>query len=66
MGLLTKFAVVGAAVSFARSRQGKQVIAEARERFDTPANREKARQGVQQAAQVVKGQLQARKPGGYS
>lgn len=64
MGMLTRFAVVGAAVTFARSQQGKQMIAEARQRFDTPANRDKARQGVAQATQAVKGGLQSRRSGG--
>lgn len=64
MGFLSKIAVVGAAVSFAKSQQGKQMIAEVRQRFDTPGNRDKAKQGAQQAAQVVKEQLQNRKQAG--
>jgi len=64
MGFVSKVVVLGAAVAFAKSEQGKQLIAEARERFDTPANREKARQGVSQAAGLVRDQLAARKATG--
>ena len=66
MGLINKVVVVGAAVAFAKSEQGKKMISEARVRYDTPANREKARAGFAQATEVVKGQIQARKAGGYS
>ena len=60
MGLLRKVTVVGAAVSFARSEQGKKTIAEARRRVDTPANRERARQGVQQVTAQLKARRAAR------
>lgn len=38
--------MIGAAVAFARSPQGQQMIAQARQRYDTPQNREKVRQTV--------------------
>lgn len=40
MGLL------GAAISVARSEQGQRVIRQAREKYDTPANRAKLREAV--------------------
>jgi hypothetical protein len=44
---LGRLGLVGAAISFARSRQGQQLIRQARERLDTPQNRAKVRQTVE-------------------
>jgi len=49
--VLGRLAVLGGIVAFARSSKGKQVIAQTREKYDTPANRAK----VQQAVSSVRG-----------
>jgi len=36
--------LIGAALAFARSPQGQRALADARRRFDTPANRAKLRE----------------------
>ncbi len=49
--MLGRLAVLGGIVAFARSSKGKQVIAQTREKYDTPENRAK----VQQAVSSVRG-----------
>ena len=44
---LRRAGMVGLALSFARSAQGQRLIAQARQRVDTPANRAKAREAIQ-------------------
>ena len=41
---LARAGVIGAAISFARSERGQRMIREARQKYDTPANRAKARE----------------------
>jgi superfamily II DNA/RNA helicase len=43
---LGRAGLVGAAISFARSERGKRMIRDARNRVDTPANRDKVKQTV--------------------
>ena len=43
---LRRLGLIGAAVTFARSERGQQLIRQARERYDTPENRAKARQAL--------------------
>lgn len=43
---LRRAGLLGLAYSFARSERGKQMIREARQKYDTPANRDRARQAV--------------------
>jgi len=62
MGIMRKVGFVGAAVSFARSSRGQQLIADARRRYDTPANREWAKQGFQQVRQQVSSRRGAPRP----
>ncbi|GAC1330010.1 MAG: hypothetical protein NVSMB13_17880 [Mycobacteriales bacterium] len=50
---LRRASVVAAAVAFVQSPQGQQMIARARERFDTPANRAKLQQAAQQLRSTV-------------
>lgn len=38
--------LLGAAVAFARSPKGQQMIAQARQKYDTPQNRAKLREAV--------------------
>ncbi|MDT7570296.1 MAG: hypothetical protein QOE05_470 [Actinomycetota bacterium] len=38
--------LIGAAISFARSERGQRMIRDAREKYDTPANRAKARDAL--------------------
>jgi hypothetical protein len=45
---LRRAGLVGAAISFARSPRGQKLIGEARQKYDTPANRAKARQAFTQ------------------
>jgi hypothetical protein len=44
---LRRAGLLGAAVTFARSERGQRLIAQARERIDTPANRAKAQETLQ-------------------
>lgn len=62
MGIMRKVGFVGAAVSFARSSRGQQLIGDARRRYDTPANRERAKQGFQQVRQQVSSRRGAPRP----
>ena len=57
MGVLGKIGVIGAVTSFARSGRGQRIIADARRKYDTPANRDKAKQGLQQ----LRGQVASRR-----
>jgi len=41
---LKRIGLLGAAISFARSERGQRAIREARQKYDTPANRAKARE----------------------
>jgi hypothetical protein len=41
---LRRAGLLGLAISFARSSQGQRMIQQARQRYDTPANRAKARE----------------------
>jgi hypothetical protein len=41
---LRRAGLLGLAISFARSQQGQRMIAQARHKYDTPANRAKAKQ----------------------
>jgi hypothetical protein len=43
---LRRLGLIGAAVSFARSERGQRMIKQARERYDTPENRAKAREAL--------------------
>ena len=43
---LRRAGLVGMAFTFARSQQGQRLISQARQRYDTPANRAKVRQAV--------------------
>jgi hypothetical protein len=43
---LRRLGLLGIAISFARSERGKRLISEARQKYDTPANRAKARGAV--------------------
>jgi hypothetical protein len=43
---LRRAGLLGLAITFARSQQGQRLIRQTRERFDTPANRAKAREAV--------------------
>jgi hypothetical protein len=38
--------MIGAAVSFARSERGQRMIRDARQKYDTPENRAKAKDAV--------------------
>jgi hypothetical protein len=38
--------LIGAAVTFARSQRGQRMIQQARQKYDTPQNRAKAREAV--------------------
>ncbi len=38
--------LLGAAITFARSERGQRLIRETRQKYDTPANRAKARQAL--------------------
>lgn len=49
--MLGKLALIGGAVAFARSTQGKKAIAQARQKYDTPENR----QVLQQKVATLKG-----------
>ncbi|MDQ6648762.1 MAG: hypothetical protein M3Z02_01360 [Actinomycetota bacterium] len=50
---LRRASVVAAAVAFVQSPQGQQMIARARDRFDTPDNRAKLRQTAEQLRATV-------------
>ena len=41
---LRRLGLLGAAVTFARSERGQRMIQQAREKYDTPENRAKARE----------------------
>jgi hypothetical protein len=41
---LRRAGLIGAAIAFGRSARGQQLIRQAREKYDTPANRAKARE----------------------
>ena len=41
---LKRAGLIGAAITFARSERGQRLIRDAREKYDTPANRAKARE----------------------
>jgi len=41
-----KMWVVGAAIAFARSERGQRLIADARRKYDTPANRAKVSEAL--------------------
>jgi hypothetical protein len=43
---LGKLGLLGVAIAFARSQRGQQLISQARQKYDTPANRAKARDVV--------------------
>lgn len=43
---LKRMGLLGAAVGFARSERGQRMIRDARQKYDTPANRAKARELV--------------------
>ncbi|MCU1591314.1 MAG: hypothetical protein JWP11_2570 [Frankiales bacterium] len=43
---LRRAGLIGLAISFARSERGQQMIRQTRERYDTPANRAKAREAL--------------------
>jgi hypothetical protein len=43
---LGRVGLIGLAVSFARSERGQRMLRDARERYDTPANRAKAREAL--------------------
>lgn len=47
--MIGKLALIGGAIAFARSAQGKKAIAQAREKYDTPENRSKVKQAVSSA-----------------
>jgi hypothetical protein len=57
---LRRAGLLGAAVTFARSARGQQLISEARQKYDTPANRAKARDALSGLRQSV----QHRRSGG--
>jgi len=44
--VLGRLALIGSAIAFARSARGKQAIAQARTRYDTPENRAKISDAV--------------------
>jgi len=46
---MRKIALIGAAISFARSERGQRLIADARRKYDTPENRAKVNEAVQNA-----------------
>ena len=46
MGRTRRAGLLGAALAFTRSEQGKRVIAQARARLDTPENRRKVQDTV--------------------
>jgi len=46
---LRRLGLLGAAVTFARSERGQRLIAQAREKYDTPENRAKLRDAVANA-----------------
>ena len=41
-----RLGLLGAAIAFARSEQGKRMIRQARERYDTPQNRARIREAL--------------------
>jgi hypothetical protein len=43
---LGRASLIGAAVSFARSERGRRMMADARQKYDTPENRAKAREAL--------------------
>jgi hypothetical protein len=43
---LRRLGLLGAAISFARSERGQRLIAQARAKYDTPANRQKASEAL--------------------
>ena len=43
---LGRAGLIGAAVTFARSERGQRMIREARQKYDTPANRAKAQDAL--------------------
>jgi hypothetical protein len=43
---LRRAGLLGAALTFARSERGKRMIRDARERYDTPENRARAKEGL--------------------
>jgi hypothetical protein len=43
---LGRASLLGAAVTFARSERGQRMIREARQKYDTPENRQKAREAL--------------------
>jgi hypothetical protein len=43
---LKRLGLIASAVTFARSERGKRMIADARRKYDTPANRAKVKEAV--------------------
>lgn len=43
---LRRLGLIGALVTFARSERGQRMIQQAREKYDTPQNRAKAREAL--------------------
>jgi hypothetical protein len=43
---MRRLGLLASAVAFARSERGQQLIAEARRKYDTPANRAKVNQAI--------------------
>jgi len=50
---LRRASLVAAAAAFVQSPQGQQMIAQARERYDTPANRARLRQAAERVRTAV-------------
>jgi hypothetical protein len=43
---IRRLGLLGLAITFARSQRGQQLISQARQKYDTPANRAKARDAM--------------------
>ena len=57
MGFIRRAGLLGVAVTFLQSERGQQLVRQAREKYDTPANRAKARDAVQQVAATAQSYL---------
>jgi hypothetical protein len=43
---MRRLGLLGAAITFARSERGQRLIAQTRQKYDTPANRQKASEAI--------------------